>query len=106
MCAGLNAGIESATHAVGKRRIVRVRERRRATEEEGTEKGKVENGGVAGLLNNLTIETGGTEEEVAEGLEAALEMEVVGDGEDDGEGEGEEESDGTLRALGALDFLT
>ena len=32
---------------------------------------------VAGLqMNNLTIETAGTEEEASEGLEAALEMEV------------------------------
>ena len=32
-------------------------------------------------LNNLTIDTVGTEEEAVEGLEAALEMEVDGDGE-------------------------
>ena len=35
-----------------------------------------ERGGVAGLLNNLTIETAGTEEEATGGLEAALGMEV------------------------------
>ena len=31
---------------------------------------------VAGLINNLTIETAGTEKEAEEGLAAALEMEV------------------------------
>ena len=55
---------------------------------------------MAGLLDNLNIETGGTDEEVAEGLEAALGMEVEGDGKDDGASEGEEEDGGTLRALG------
>ena len=33
-------------------------------------------------------------------------MEVKGDGEDDGASEGEEEGDGTLKVLGALEFLT
>ena len=37
-----------------------------------------ERGGVAGLLDNLTIETAGTEEEAAEGLKAALVVEVEG----------------------------
>ena len=41
-------------------------------------------------------------EEVAEGLEAALGMEVEEYGEDDGASKGEEESDGNPRALGAL----
>ena len=58
----------------------------------------MDNGGVSYPLNNLTIETEGTEEEAAEGLESALEMEVIGYGEDDGEGEGEGEGVGTLRA--------
>ena len=53
---------------------------------------------VEGLLYNLTIETAGTEEEVTEGLEAALGMEV----DEDGEGEGEEGADGTHRSLGAI----
>ena len=46
-------------------------------------------GGVDGLLHNLTIETAGTEEEAADQLEAALEIEVKG------EGGGEEGGDGT-----------
>ena len=50
--------------------------RRRIKDEDGTEKGEEESEGVAGLLNNLNIETGGTEKEVAEGLDAALGMEV------------------------------
>ena len=56
--------------------------------------------GVDGLLHDLTIETAGTEEEVAEQLEAALEIEV------EEEEEVEEGGDGTQRALGALEFLT
>ena len=38
---------------------------------------------MAGILNSLNIEIGGAEEEAAEVLEAALEMEVEVDGEDD-----------------------
>ena len=45
-----------------------------------------EDGGeVAELINNLTIETAGTEEEAEEGLAAALEMEVEGDRVSEGE---------------------
>ena len=43
---------------------------------------------MAGLINNLNIETGGTKEEAAEVLEAALRMEVEDDGKDDGDSEG------------------
>ena len=43
-----------------------------------------ESKGVAGIINNLTIDTAGTEEEAAELIEEALEMEV----KDTGEGEG------------------
>ena len=39
---------------------------------------KVERGEVAVHLNNLSIETAGTDEVAAEGLEAALAMEVEG----------------------------
>ena len=53
-------------------------------------------------LNNLNIETVGTEEEAAEGLAAALEIEVV---EDEGS-KGEYGGGGTQRALEALEFLT
>ena len=55
---------------------------------------------MAAAFNNLIIETVGTDEEAAEQLEEALEMEV---GET---GEGEEEGGGTLGVLGALEFLT
>ena len=34
LCAGLEAGIEGANHAVGQRRVERVRSRRAETEEE------------------------------------------------------------------------
>ena len=50
---------------------------------------------MAGLFNNLTIETAGTEEEAAEILEEELGMESE---ETD---EGEEGGDETLRSLGA-----
>ena len=53
-------------------------------------------------MNNLNIETGATEEEEAEGLAEALEMDV----EEEGASEGEEESGGNQRALEALEFLT
>ena len=41
---------------------------------------------MAGLLNNLTIQTAGTEEEVEEQLEAALgiKLEETGEGEEGG----------------------
>ena len=55
-----------------------------------------------GLLNNLTIETAGTEEEAAELIEEALGMEV----KETGEGEGKEGGEGASRELGALEFLT
>ena len=55
---------------------------------------------VDGLLNNLTIETTGTEEDAAEQLEGALRMEVEETGK---VGEG---GDGTQRSLGSLEFLT
>ena len=103
LCAGLEAGIEGATHAVGQRRLARVRERRVEEEEaEGSVEEEEERGGVAGLLDNLTIDMEGTEEDAAEGLEAVLSMEVEGDRRS----EGEEEGGGTQRALGDLEFLT
>ena len=55
-------------------------------------------------MNNLNIETEGTEEEATEGLEDALGMELDQDGE--GGGEEEEQGYGTERVLGALDFIT
>ena len=81
--------------------------RARRVEEEGevdvVAEGQEENGAeVAGLINNLRIETAGTEEEAEEGLAAALDMEV----EVDMKSEGEEEGGGTQRALEALEFLT
>ena len=56
LCAGLEAGIEGATHAVGQRRLERVRERRHEEEEaEASEEGEEEGGRVVVGLNNLTI---------------------------------------------------
>ena len=80
LCAGLEAGIEGATHTVGQRRVERVLAQ--IFEEEGEDdvaaEGQEEHSEeVAGLqMNNLTIETAGTEEEAAEGLKASLETEV------------------------------
>ena len=62
--------------------------------------------GVAGLLNNLSLDTGGTEEEAAEGLEAALGVKVDGYGKDEDAGKSEEEGVGNLRALGSQEFLS
>ena len=107
LCAGLEASIEGATHAVGQRRVERVRAIR--TEEDGevaaaAEEHDEDGGDVAGF-NILRTETAGTEEEAAEVLEAALEthdMEVEGDGGS----KGEEGGGGTQRALEALELLT
>ena len=63
LCAGLEADIEGATHAVGQRRLAIVRERRGEAEEaEGSveEEEEEERRGVAGFLDNLTIKTVGT----------------------------------------------
>ena len=49
-------------------------------------------------INNLTIETEVTEDEMAEQLTASLEMDV----EEDRGGEVEDKGGGTQRALGAL----
>ena len=100
--AGLEAGIEGATHAVGKWRLERVRARR--SEEEVRSPDKEEGSVIVVGFNNLNIETAGTEEEATEVLKAVLQMEVDGDGEE--EGEGEEWGVGTQEALGALDLLT
>ena len=83
LCAGLKAVIEGATHAVGQRRVERVRARRVEEEDkEASEAEEKEGGEVLAGLGNLNIETAVEEEEAAEGLEAALEtqeMEVEGD---------------------------
>ena len=73
LCAGLEAGIEGHTHAVGQIRLARVREQREDTEEaEVAEEEKEESGGIVASLRNLNIETAGTKEEAVEGLAAAL----------------------------------
>ena len=53
-------------------------------------------------INNLSTETAGMEEEAAEALAAALEMEV----EEDRGSKGKEGGEGTQTALGALESLT
>ena len=108
LCASLEAGIEGATHAVVQRKVKRVRARIvKEEEEEVTEAKEEEEGEMLACLHKLTIETAGTEEETAEGLEAALgiltqEMEVEGDGGI----EREERGRGTQRALKAQEILT
>ena len=77
LCAGLKAGIEGATHAVGKRRLERVRARRVETEDEAATEDEEEEEGrgdvLAGIIN-LRTKTVGTEEEAAEGLAKVMEM--------------------------------
>ena len=62
LCAGLEAGIEGATHAVGKQRLKRVREQQEEAEEEAAAEAEEEEGGggIASGLNNNTIETAAT----------------------------------------------
>ena len=45
LCAGLDAGIEGATHAVGQRSLARVRARRDKTEEEEAAEDEEKEGG-------------------------------------------------------------
>ena len=90
LCAGLEAGIEGATHAVGQSRLERAIRRQQEGEEAGDSVEEEESRGVSGLLNNITIEAAGTEEEAVEHLEAALWIQV----EDTGEIEVEEVSEG------------
>ena len=58
--------------------------------------------GIAARFVNLKIETAVTEEEAAEGMAEALQMEI----EEERDSEGGEEGGGTQRALEALEFLT
>ena len=68
LCAGLKAIIEGSTHAIGKWRMERSREIQRDQEAQTSDEKEV--------LGNIIIETAGTEEEVTEGLEAALGMDI------------------------------
>ena len=65
ICAGLKACIEGATHAVGQRRLERVRGRQRKEEADESEEEKEDSGGGLAGIHNLKIETAGTEEEAA-----------------------------------------
>ena len=58
LCAGLEAGIEGAAHAVGQRRVEQVRSRRAEEEgKEATENEEEEEGGVMAGLNDLPLST-------------------------------------------------
>ena len=63
---------------MGQQRLARVRGRREETEEEKAAEAVEEGGGewIASGLNNLTIETVGTEGKAVEGLAEALGVEV------------------------------
>ena len=77
LCAGLEDGIEGATHAVVQRRLKRVRGRRCKEEEaENSVVEEKESRGVAEEIGNLSIYMAGTKEEAAEGLAPALGMEI------------------------------
>ena len=104
LCAGIEVGIEGGTHTVGQLMLERVKARQQIGEYTEVSNEEEESGGVAACRNKIIIETVGTEEESAEILEAMQEMEVkLGRGYlvevDDG-------VDGTLRSLGAREFLT
>ena len=71
LCAGLEAGIEGATHAMGQSILERTRARQIEEEADGSDVEEYTEG-VAAMMGNLRIETVGTEEEAAEVLEAAL----------------------------------
>ena len=105
LCAGLDAGIERAIHDVGQWRLERSRQRHREEEAIRTVEEDETESVVVGI-ENIHIDTAGTEEEAAKGLKAALRMEIKEEGEIEGEGEREEGVDGTLRALVDLEFLT
>ena len=70
--AGLESGIEGATHSVVQRRLEQVRRRRQEGEEANNVEEEEESGRGDTLLNNLTIETAGTEEEAVVQLDVAL----------------------------------
>ena len=75
LCAGLKAGIEGATHAVGQRRLERLRARRFETEDESATEDEEEGEGSVDVLagiNNVRIETAETEKEAVEGMAEAL----------------------------------
>ena len=102
ICAGLKAGILGATHDVVQRRLERMRGRRREDNAEESAEEEEDRGGVLAVINNLTIETAGTEEEATEQQTSALEMEF----EEDRGTEGKEGGEGSSRELGALELLT
>ena len=77
-CAGLEAGIEGATHAVGKRQMERLKVR--WSKEEVIIIKEEESVDVEAVEERLMLVTAGTDEEAAERLEAALEMEMDGEG--------------------------
>ena len=75
LCAGLEAGIEGATRVVGQKRLHRAKQRRNE-EDAGSSDEEKETECVVVGLNNLTIETTGTEEVAVEVLVAELQMEI------------------------------
>ena len=89
LCAGLEASIEGATHAVGHQTLERVQGQQ--CEEEETydyEVEEEESRGVVAEMGNLSIDTAGTEEEATNGLAAALWMEIEEDRGSTGGGRG------------------
>ena len=85
---------------MGQRRLDRARRRQHEVDETEDLVEEDESRGVARMLHNFTIETAGTEEGAVGHLEDALGM------EEGAKGKGGEGGEGTLKALGSLEFLT
>ena len=79
LCAGPEAGIEGATHVVGQRILERLRARR-GEEEPKRPDDEEETDNVAAVFDELNIDTEKTYEEEAEGIEAALTMDIEEEG--------------------------
>ena len=75
LCAGLEDGIEGATHDMGQQILDWLRERR-SEEEARTSDEEEDDDNIVAVLGNIIIETAGTEDEAEKCLEAALDMEI------------------------------
>ena len=68
LCAGIKAGIERATHAVGQTRLKKKSGRWQEGEESGNSDEEEVSGGMSARLTNRRIDMEGTEEKAADNL--------------------------------------